>query len=41
MSPHELCGVKDPNAKWNYLSEDNNMRLRFVTLQMRLSERHS
>ena len=33
-TPRELCGVKDANAKWDYLSEDHNMRLRFVVLHM-------
>nr|XP_012232025.1 PREDICTED: dorsal-ventral patterning tolloid-like protein 1 isoform X3 [Linepithema humile] len=28
-TPIELCGVKD-NAKWSWLSEDNNMRLSFI-----------
>ncbi|XP_018356275.1 PREDICTED: cubilin isoform X2 [Trachymyrmex septentrionalis] len=30
-SPRELCGVKDPNTKWDYLSEDHNMRLSFIS----------
>ncbi|KYN17419.1 Cubilin [Trachymyrmex cornetzi] len=30
-TPRELCGVKDPNAKWDYLSEDHNMRLSFIS----------
>jgi len=27
-TPHELCGVKNPDIGWSFLSEDNNMRLR-------------
>ncbi|XP_050446232.1 tolloid-like protein 1 isoform X2 [Cataglyphis hispanica] len=30
-TPHELCGVKTPDTKWNFLSEDNNMRLSFIS----------
>ncbi|XP_036147288.1 cubilin isoform X2 [Monomorium pharaonis] len=30
-APRELCGVKDPEAKWSFLSEDNNMRLSFIS----------
>ncbi|XP_018056212.1 PREDICTED: bone morphogenetic protein 1 isoform X4 [Atta colombica] len=30
-TPRELCGVKDANAKWDYLSEDHNMRLSFIS----------
>ncbi|XP_076544897.1 cubilin isoform X2 [Osmia lignaria lignaria] len=29
-TPVELCGVKTPDIKWTYLSEDNNMRLSFI-----------
>lgn len=27
-TPLELCGVKNGDSKWSFLSEDNNMRLR-------------
>ncbi|XP_066598102.1 tolloid-like protein 1 isoform X2 [Prorops nasuta] len=30
-TPMELCGVKTPDTKWHYLSEDNNMRLSFTS----------
>ncbi|XP_039306033.1 cubilin isoform X8 [Solenopsis invicta] len=30
-APREFCGVKDPDAKWSFLSEDNNMRLSFIS----------
>ncbi|KAG7213761.1 hypothetical protein KM043_002984 [Ampulex compressa] len=30
-TPVELCGVKTPDTKWTYLSEDNNMRLSFIS----------
>nr|XP_012138294.1 PREDICTED: cubilin isoform X3 [Megachile rotundata] len=30
LTPIELCGVKTPDVKWTYLSEDNNMRLSFI-----------
>ncbi|XP_015514875.1 tolloid-like protein 1 isoform X1 [Neodiprion lecontei] len=29
--PLELCGVKSADAKWSYVSEDNNMRLSFIS----------
>ncbi|XP_012271298.1 cubilin isoform X3 [Orussus abietinus] len=29
--PIELCGVKTPDTKWTYLSDDNNMRLSFIS----------
>ncbi|XP_024938391.1 bone morphogenetic protein 1 isoform X2 [Cephus cinctus] len=29
--PLELCGVKSPESKWSYLSDDNNMRLSFIS----------
>ncbi|XP_012263563.1 tolloid-like protein 2 isoform X2 [Athalia rosae] len=29
--PLELCGVKSPDSKWSYVSEDNNMRLSFIS----------
>ncbi|KAL6268286.1 hypothetical protein P5V15_001402 [Pogonomyrmex californicus] len=30
-TPRELCGVKNPDATWSFLSEDNNMRLSFIS----------
>ncbi|KAK2586442.1 hypothetical protein KPH14_010719 [Odynerus spinipes] len=30
-TPLELCGVKSSDTKWSYLSEDNNMRLSFIS----------
>ncbi|XP_043509572.1 bone morphogenetic protein 1 isoform X1 [Frieseomelitta varia] len=30
-TPIELCGVKTPEVTWTYLSEDNNMRLSFIS----------
>ncbi|XP_043504117.1 dorsal-ventral patterning tolloid-like protein 1 isoform X1 [Polistes fuscatus] len=30
-TPLELCGVKTSDTKWTYLSEDNNMRLSFIS----------
>ncbi|XP_024877003.1 uncharacterized protein LOC112457919 [Temnothorax curvispinosus] len=30
-APRELCGVKNPEDKWSYLSDDNNMRLSFIS----------
>lgn len=30
-TPRELCGVKSPNTQWSFLSEDNNMRLSFIS----------
>ncbi|EFN64302.1 Cubilin [Camponotus floridanus] len=30
-TPHELCGVRTSDTKWHFLSEDNNMRLSFIS----------
>ncbi|XP_026824428.1 tolloid-like protein 2 isoform X2 [Ooceraea biroi] len=30
-TPNELCGVKTTDANWGFLSEDNNMRLSFIS----------
>ncbi|XP_035739914.1 dorsal-ventral patterning tolloid-like protein 1 isoform X2 [Vespa mandarinia] len=30
-TPLELCGVKNGDSKWSFLSEDNNMRLSFIS----------
>ncbi|XP_014468464.1 PREDICTED: dorsal-ventral patterning tolloid-like protein 1 isoform X2 [Dinoponera quadriceps] len=30
-TPRELCGMKPTDAKWSFMSEDNNMRLSFIS----------
>ncbi|XP_032681365.1 cubilin isoform X3 [Odontomachus brunneus] len=30
-TPRELCGMKPSEVKWSYISEDNNMRLSFIS----------
>ncbi|XP_072756376.1 tolloid-like protein 1 isoform X2 [Anoplolepis gracilipes] len=30
-TPREFCGVKTPDTEWSFISEDNNMRLSFIS----------
>ncbi|XP_043287239.1 tolloid-like protein 1 isoform X2 [Venturia canescens] len=37
--PFELCGVKTPESQWSYLSEENNMRLSFISADKAVGQR--